>query len=96
MKNNRKGIAPIFLVLVILLVLVAFYLVLWIPIPAFTKIRSVINYVLLLILFVAVQILIILGYYYTGKYIVKGVQLYKRKFQGLFLKIENYLILHGR
>jgi hypothetical protein len=94
--NNKKGISAIVIVAVLLLVCIAFYLVLYIPIPSFKALRTVINYFLTIIVFILLQVAIILGYYYAGKYAVKGFNLYKDRIQKTFMNIKDYVITKGR
>ena len=94
-KNNKRGVAPLFIVLIIALILLAFYLFLFIPIPAFTKVRSIINYFIILILWVLVQVALIYGYYRLGKLVHRGYILFRTKFSSVSLKLEKYIITHS-
>lgn len=91
--KNKKGITPIFLIVIIALVLVALYVLLFLPIPAFTKIRTIINYIIIIIAWVILQIGIILGYYYLGKYAMKGFKIYQNKFRNIVLGIKRFLVM---
>lgn len=94
--NNKRGIAPIVIVGILVLICIAFYLVLYIPIPAFKSLRTIINYFLAIIFFILLQVAIILGYYYAVKYAIKGFQLYKNKIQKTFMNIKTFIITKGR
>lgn len=78
MLKNKKGIATIFVFIIIVLVLIGIYLMLLVPLPAFTKIRTIINYFLILILWFVFQGLIVFGYFRLGKLAVRGFSIYKK------------------
>lgn len=93
LKNNRRGIAPLFIIGIMILILIALYLVLLIPIPAFTNIRANINYILTLIFWIVLQIGIVTGYYYAIKYAFKGFRLYQNKFRNIVTGIKRFLVM---
>ncbi len=78
MLKNKKGIATIFVFIIVILVLIGIYLMLLVPLPAFTKIRTIINYFLILILWFVFQGLIVFGYFRLGKLAVRGFFIYKK------------------
>lgn len=88
LKNN-KGIAPIFIFLIIGLILIAVYLFLLIPIPAFTKIRGIINFVIIVFLWFLVQGLIIYGYFRLGKLAMVGYGYYRRGIYRIVRKTKS-------
>lgn len=91
--KNKKGIAPIFIVGIIILILIAFYILLYLPIPAFASIRNIINYFIVIIMWIILQVGIVLGYYYAIKYLIKGVQIYKSKIQKKILDVKYLMIM---
>lgn len=54
--RQKKAIAPLLVVLIILGVLVLIYILLYLPIPAFTSIRYTINYWSILLAFFTIQV----------------------------------------
>lgn len=90
--KSKKAIAPLFIILGVVLVLIAIYIFLFIPIPAFTSLRTIINYFLILIFFVILQIGIIFGYYNLGKYAIKGLTIAKTKIANWSLDIRHLII----
>lgn len=75
--NNKKAVAPLFIFGIVFAVIIVIYLLLYLPIPAFTKLRTIVNYFLILLFFVGLQGLIIYGYYTLGRFAFKGFQRYK-------------------
>ena len=95
MKNNKRGFSPFWIVLAVLLVLIVVYLVLLLPIPSFTAIRSIVNYFLVLILWLAIQIGIVTGFYEIGKFFVKNFTKINAKIINLSNKFRKFVIFHS-
>ncbi len=76
--KNKKAIAPIFVFLIIICILIGIYLILLIPFPAFTKIRTIVNYFLIILLWFVFQGLVVYGYYRLGKLAIVGFAYYKK------------------
>ena len=95
MTMNKRGIAPLFIILGFIVVLVIIYLILFIPIPAFTSLRTQINYFLIIAFWVLLQVGIIFGYFEAGKYVFKGVNALKYKTTDWSLKLRDYIIVHS-
>lgn len=93
--KNKKGITTIFLIMIIFFTLGAIYLILFIPLPAFTRIRMTVNYFLILIFFGAIQIGLIYGYYRLGKYAVRGFTIIRTKLMNWSINIRNYIVIHS-
>ena len=89
-KMNKKGIAVIFVFLFVILGLIAIYLLLFLPIPAFTKVRTIINYFLIVILWFVIQALFIYTYFRLGLLAFKGFNLYKTKVGILAFKTQQF------
>jgi hypothetical protein len=94
--NNKKGLGGIVIIGIFLLIMITIYLILFIPIPAFKSLRTLINYILIVMLFVVIQVLFILGYYYIVKYAIKGFNIYKSQIQKTILDFKVSLINRGR
>jgi hypothetical protein len=92
--RNKRGIAPLVIVLYIIAILIVLYLVLLIPIPSFTAIRTTINYFLILILWIILQVGLILGYYKLGRYSTRLFKISKRKLHNLTNSFDKFLITH--
>ena len=91
--KNKKGI--FFTGILVLLGLLLFYLILYIPIPAFARLRAVINYFLVLIFWILLQVLVIFGYFKLGSFAVKGFDFLKHKFTKWTIGINNYIVVHS-
>ena len=61
--KNRKGVAPLVVVLGILGVMVLIYLLLYLPFPAFKAMRYTLNYWMILMVFFSIQVGIIYLFY---------------------------------
>lgn len=94
MMRNKRGITPIVVAGILLLIMMVVYLILYIPIPAFTEMRQTINYFLVLILWIIFQFAIIYGAYKVVAYLFIGFRLYKTKVVGWALKVKKYIISH--
>ena len=92
--RNKKAIAPLLIILIVILVLIVIYIALFIPIPAFTKIRTIINYFLILIFWIVLQVGIIYGYYKIGSYVAIGFKSTRHKLHDLSMNIEKYILAH--
>lgn len=90
--KNKKAIAPIFIFVIIILALIGIYLLLFIPVPAFAKMRTIINYFLIIILWFIVQGLIIFGYYKLGTLVIKGLKLYQVKIVDWSLRVKDIIV----
>jgi len=88
--NNKKAIAPVFIFLILFAVIIGVYLLLYIPIPAFTKVRTIINFFLILIFWFLLQGFLIYGYFQLGKLAYKGYNIYQTKVKNLTQKAKNY------
>ena len=92
---NKKGvIAPLFIVLFIFISLIFIYLLLYIPLPFFEKGRVIINYFLIVILWIIIQVGLLYGYYKLGTLFLRVFNFIKTKVLTFSLKIKNYLIIH--
>lgn len=91
--ENKKGVGTLFIIIAGLIVaLLVVYLILHIPIPAFKPLKNFINYILILIIWVILQLVIVLGYYYGFKYIIKGIKLYRVTLQKKIIDVRNWFI----
>jgi len=89
---NKKGIAPIGIIVFIALFILTIYLLLYIPLPFFKATRVTINYFLLVISFVLFQIGILYGYYHVGKFTNSVFQRYKKEISNVTFRLKNFLI----
>lgn len=90
-KMNKKG--AIFSVIVfIVLALLGIYMFLWLPVPSFAKIRSFVNYMIMILIWLILQVGLIYGYYKLGSLAVKGLHIYKTKIQMGTIKVKNFLL----
>ena len=92
--RNKKAVAPLFIILSIFVVLLVIYLLLFLPIPSFTEKRTAINYFLILIFWIAVQVGLIYAYIKLGQLAVKGFSFMRSKVKNLSISINRYLITH--
>ena len=91
-KMNNKGLATFGIIVFVILGLIGIYLVLSLPIPAFASIRSLINYISILVVFIVFQIALIYGYYRLGKLAKIGFYIYKKKIQLWTLNVKQFLL----
>jgi membrane protease YdiL (CAAX protease family) len=87
--KNKKGIAIFYIIAFIILGLVAIYLILLLPIPAFKLLRTKINYFLLLAFFIILQVGIIFGYYELGKFGFKIFGNVRKRYFNILNKINK-------
>jgi len=92
--KNKRAIAPLFLVLIIILILLGIYIFLFLPIPSFKKVRTIINYFLILIFWIVLQVGLIYGYYKIGNFAVRNVSKLKSTILNWNVKIKNMIIGH--
>lgn len=77
---NKKGIAPIVIIVTIASILLGAYILINIsPNFAVQKIKGIVNYLGIVVLFITIQVLFIYGYYKIGVYIKRGYYIYKNK-----------------
>ena len=93
--KSKKAIAPLFIVLMIVLVLIVIYCLLFLPFPAFKKLRVIINFFLIIILWIVIQVGLIYGYYSLGKVATKGLTITKAKMVNYSLRFRHYIIRHN-
>lgn len=89
---NKKAIGLIWLLIPLMIGLLIFYVILYLPIPSFQKLRIVINYFLIIIFWVLLQVLIIFGYFEIGKFTIKGFKFIQYKFTNWTIGVKNYII----
>jgi hypothetical protein len=89
--KNRRGIAPLLIVLIIFAVLAIIYIILYIPIPAFKAIRYTINYWAILLTFFAVQVGLIYIYYKGISLFVKGFDDIKKLATGYTQRFKQFI-----
>lgn len=92
--KNKKGVAPVMIVLIGFGILALFYVVLLIPIPAFTQLRKTINYFIMIVLWFLVQALFLGIYFEVAVYMRKGFYFYKENLLKLSIKINNFIETH--
>lgn len=97
MTKNKKAIGKI--LISVILTLLGIYLSLYIlPESIFPKaklILNLINYFLILILFLIIQIGLIYAYYQLGKYAVRGFHIIQTKLINWSINIRNYIVIHS-
>jgi hypothetical protein len=84
---NKRGQFSI--LIFVMFFLITIYALLFIPIPAFTKLRMFINYFLIVILWVALQFGLLFGYYKIGNFFFRGISSYKQTMHKWNNKIKN-------
>ena len=86
---NRKGIAPIVAILGIIGFFILVYIILLIPIPAFEKIRWTINYIFIVIMFFAVQVLFFYLYFKFSVVLYRGFIIVRAKLENITKTYKN-------
>jgi len=94
MSMNKRGILPI--IAFVFLALLSIYIVLWFPIPAFASIRSIVNYALMVIFWISLQVGLIYGYYRLGMLIAKGLGIYRGKMHLWTVNVKNFMLAQRR
>jgi hypothetical protein len=92
--NNKTGVSissPLTLIIAILGFLIVVYLVLYLPIPKFTEIRSIINYFSIIIFFFAIQGLLIYGYWKLGSIAYKSFSTFQQKAMNFTHKLSDMI-----
>lgn len=92
---NKKSQFSFQYIAYIILALIVIYLILLIPIPLFSSIRTQINYFLILIFWIVFQIALFFGYFELGTYAVKGINFIRFKIVNWSLEIRKYIIVHS-
>ena len=95
MIKNKKAVSTISIIMSIIFAIVGFYLILFIPIPAFTRLRTTINYFLILTFFIVIQIGLIYAYYKLGRYTAKGFKIVQTKLMNWSINIRNFIVIHS-
>jgi len=90
--KNKKGFAVFTAIAFVLLSLLAIYIILYLPVPAFASIRSMINYFMVLIFWVTLQVIFVYGYYKLGLLIGKGLKLYRGKMHLWTINVKNFML----
>jgi hypothetical protein len=97
MTKNKKAIGKI--LISIILTLLGIYLSLYIlPDLIFPKaklILNLINYFLILIFFVVIQIGLIYAYYKLGKYATRVFTIIRTKLMNWSINLRNYIVIHS-
>jgi hypothetical protein len=91
---GKRAIAPLFIILFIILGLLVIYLFLFFPLPAFTKIRTIINYFLILIFWIILQVGFVYGYVKLGSFAIKGFYAMRTKITNWSMKIHKLIAVH--
>ena len=91
MRNKRGSFTVIG---IMILVLLALYMLLHLPIPLFSEIKNLVNYIILILTFALVQIGFIYGYYKIGTLVVKGFRLYRKKIMLWNVNVKNFILTH--
>jgi hypothetical protein len=93
--KNKKGIAPLFIILFVIIALIVIYLFLFIPIPAFTRLRTIINYFLIVIFWIILQVGLVYGYVKLGGIAIKSFTSIRTKMVNWSLNIKKFIITHS-
>lgn len=94
-SKEKRGLAPLFVILFAILIMIGIYCLLFIPIPAFTKLRMIINYFLIIILWLVIQAGFIYGYFKLGTLARTGIITLKTKVVNWSLNLKNYILIHS-
>lgn len=92
---NKKGLVPIVVAVIIALALLIIYLFLFLPIPKFSQVRITINYFLIVIFWIVLQVGIIYGYYSLGRLAIFGFNKAKGIFVNWDTRIRKYILFHS-
>lgn len=95
MLKNKKALAPFFLIAIMAGVLVLLYLILWLPIPAFTKIRATINFFMIFIFWILLQAGFVYAYFEVGKYVIQGARKFRKLINLWSFNVKRFIVLHS-
>jgi len=88
---NKQGV--VFSVIIfVAIALLGIYMFLWLPVPSFAKIRNFINYMMILLVWLILQVGLIYGYYKLGGLASRGFNIYKSKIQMGTIRVKNFLL----
>lgn len=91
-RMNKKAVAFIPIILFLGAIFLVIYLLGFLPIPSFAKIKNITNYYILVIIWFLVQGLFIYLYFKGATYITKGISFIKQKIIRGSYNLERYLI----
>ena len=91
-RMNKRGVATFTVIAFLVVALLIIYVILHIPIPAFSKIKNLVNYFMIIIVWLVLQVGLIYGYYRLGLLASKGLKTYRTKIQLWTVNIKNFLI----
>ena len=92
MIKSKKGIATLFLLLIIVFVILIVYGLLYLP---FFKLqKETVNYILVVIIWIMIQVGLIYGYIQIGRFSIKYFYKFRNSMNKWSLNIKNYVITH--
>lgn len=92
---NKKGIAPLIVVFYGIIILLIVYLLLFIPIPAFTRIKAIVNYFLIILLWIILQVGFVYLYITLGRFFVKAFRVVKLKVIRGSFSVRKFILTHS-
>ena len=92
LKNDKKGVVIFSVLAFIFIALLIIYIVLHFPIPAFATIRSIINYAMVILFWITLQVTLIYGYFKLGVLVAKGMNLYRGKMHLWTINVKNFML----
>jgi hypothetical protein len=92
---KSKGQFTIQIVIYLAIALIVLYLCLFLPFPAFTRLRMQINYFIFLLIWIILQIGIILAYVKLGQFFTRNFKKIKMGIVNFTLKIQKYIHSHS-
>lgn len=92
---NKRSMAPFLVIIIIVLSMIAIYCLLYIPIPKFKEIRTIINYFLIIILWIILQVGLVYGYVQLGKLTEKGIKNVRNMMTKWSMNIRRFIIFHS-
>jgi hypothetical protein len=93
-NSNKRGFVTMVALMWIIIALIGVYCLLFLPIPQFKVIRTTINYFLILLFWIVIQVVFVYGYYKIISFVVKNFFSLKSKVLGWSYKIKKYIIIH--
>jgi hypothetical protein len=92
LKKDKRGVAIIGMIAFIFISLIAIYIILWLPFPAFASIRSMINYAMVVIFWITLQVALVYGYYKLGILVMRGLSIYRGKMHLWMVNVKNFML----
>lgn len=91
---NKKALSPFMLIAFVLMIILGFYFLLFLPIPSLKPIKASVEYFIVIALWIIIQIGFVYFYFKLAGWSISLFKFYKEYVFGLSLKIKNFIKIH--